>query len=82
MSKATTEQPHQFKPGDSAIWWKRIPGGSYAYPIKVTILAVTPKRVKVAGDDDGRYVTRFVPPESLQSQSYSKPKLLVDFLGT
>jgi len=39
------------------------------YPIKVTVLAVTPKRVKVAGDDDGRYVTRFVPPESLQLQS-------------
>ena len=65
----TMQQLHQFQPGDVAIWWKRIPGGLYRYPINVTVLAVTPKRVKVAGDDDGRYVTRFVPPESLQLQS-------------
>ncbi len=69
MSKGTTRQPHQFQPGDVAIWWKHIPGGPYVYPIKVTVLAVTPKRVKVAGDDDGTYVTRFVAPESLQPQS-------------
>jgi len=69
MSKATPEQPHQFRLGDSAIWWKRIPGGTYVYPIKVTVLAVTPKRVKVTGDDDGRSVTRFVPPESVQRQT-------------
>jgi hypothetical protein len=68
MSKATTRQPQQFQPGDLAIWWKRIGGGAYVYPIKVTVLAVTPKRVKVAGDDDGAYVTRFVPRESLQLQ--------------
>jgi hypothetical protein len=69
MSKAATRQPHQFQPGDVAIWWKRMPGGAYVYPIKVTVLAVTPKRVKVAGDDDGTNVTRFVPPESLQPQT-------------
>ena len=69
MSQAATQQPHQFQPGDVAIWWKRIPGGPYVYPIKVTVLAVTPKRVKVAGDDDGTFVTRFVPPESLQPQT-------------
>lgn len=43
MSKTTTRQPHQFQPGDVAIWWKRIPGGPYVYPIKVTVLAITPK---------------------------------------
>jgi hypothetical protein len=69
MNKAAPRQAHQFQPGDVAIWWKRIPGGPYVYPIKVTILAVTPKRVKVAGDDDGRFVIRFVPPESLQPQT-------------
>jgi len=69
MSRATTRQGQQLQPGDLAIWWKRIPGGLYVYPIKVTVLAVTPKRVKVAGDDDGAYVTRFVPCESLQLQS-------------
>jgi hypothetical protein len=69
MSKATPRQLHQFQPGDRAIWWKRIPGGPYVYPIKVTVLAVTAKRVKVAGDDDGTYVTRFVPSESLQLQT-------------
>ena len=69
MSKATTRHLHRFQPGDVAIWWKRIPGGPYVYPIKVTVLAVTPKRVKVAGDDDGTYVTRFVPPARLQLQS-------------
>ena len=69
MSKGTARQPHQFQPGDRVIWWKRIPGGPYVYSIKVTVLAVTAKQVKVAGDDDGIYVTRFVPPESLQLQN-------------
>jgi len=72
MSKPTTQQPHQFQPGDVAIWWQRIPSGPYMYPIKVTVLGVTPKRVKVAGDNDGRYVTRFVPPDSLQLQSQAR----------
>jgi len=69
MSKTAMQQGHQFHPGDVAIWWKRIPGGPYVYPIKVTVLAVTSKRVKVAAEDDGTYVTRFVPPESLQPQT-------------
>ena len=33
------------KPGDKVIWWKRIPGGDYVYPVQATVLALTAKRV-------------------------------------
>ena len=50
------------------IWWKRIPGGDYVYPVQATVLALTEKRVKIEADDDGKIVIRHVPPESLQRQ--------------
>ena len=56
------------KPGDRVIWWKRIPGGDYVYPVQATVLALTEKRVKIEADDDGDIVVRYVPPESLQRQ--------------
>jgi hypothetical protein len=56
------------QPGDKVIWWKRIPGGDYVYPAQATVLALTPKRVKIEADDDGDTVVRYVPPESLQRQ--------------
>ena len=56
------------KPGDRVIWWKRIPGGDYVYPVQATVLAVTAKRVKIEADDDADIVIRYVPRESLQRQ--------------
>ena len=56
------------KPGDRVIWWKRIPGGDYVYPVEATVLALTAKRVKIEADDDGDIVVRYVPRESLQRQ--------------
>ena len=56
------------KPGDKVIWWKRIPGGDYVYPVQATVLALTAKRVKIEANDDGDSVIRYVPPESLQRQ--------------
>ena len=56
------------KPGDRVIWWKRIPGGDYVYPVQATVLALTEKRVKIEADDDGEIGIRYVPPESLQRQ--------------
>ena len=56
------------KPGDKVIWWKRIPGGDYVYPVQATVLTLTPKRVKIEADDDGDIVVRYVPRESLQPQ--------------
>ena len=56
------------KPGDRVIWWKRIPGGDYVYPVQATVLALTEKRVKIEADDDGDIVVRYVPRESLQRQ--------------
>jgi hypothetical protein len=53
-------------PGDTVIWWKRIPGGEYVYPVKATVLALTPKRVKIEADDEGQTVIRYVPVQSLQ----------------
>lgn len=56
------------KPGDRVVWWKRIPGGDYAYPVQATVLVLTEKRVKIKADDDGDIVIRYVPPQSLQRQ--------------
>jgi hypothetical protein len=41
------------QPGDKVIWWKRIPGGDYVYPVEATVLAFTEKRMKIEADDDG-----------------------------
>jgi hypothetical protein len=49
------------QPGDRVIWWKRIPGGDYVYPVQATVLALTAKRVKIEADDDGDIVIRYVP---------------------
>ena len=56
------------KPGDRVIWWKRIPGGDYVYPVQATVLSLTAKRVKIEADDNGDIVIRYVPLESLQGQ--------------
>src|SRR2546425_9703827 len=56
------------QPGDKVIWWKRIPGGDYVYPIQATVLVLTKKRVKIEADDDGKIGIRYVPPERLQRQ--------------
>ena len=61
-----TSEHAVLKPGDKVIWWKRIPGGDYVYPVQATVLAVTAKRVKIEADDDGDIVVRYVPRESLQ----------------
>jgi hypothetical protein len=56
------------QPGDKVIWWKRIPGGDYVYPVQATVLALMAKRVKIEADDDGEIVIRHVPLQSLQRQ--------------
>jgi hypothetical protein len=56
------------QPGDRVIWWKRIPGGDYVYPVQAAVLSLTAKRVKIEADDDGDLVVRYVPRESLQRQ--------------
>jgi hypothetical protein len=56
------------QPGNRVIWWKRIPGGDYVYPVQATVLTVTAKRVKIAAEDDGERVIRYVPAQSLQRQ--------------
>ena len=63
-----TSEHAALKPGDRLIWWKRIPGGDYVYPVQATVLTLTPKRVKIEADDDGDIVVRYVPRESLQRQ--------------
>src|SRR5215831_2106236 len=54
------------KPGDKVIWWKRMPGGDYVYPVQATVLTVTAKRVKSAARDDGERMIRSVPVQRLQ----------------
>jgi hypothetical protein len=62
-----TTQPLQR--GESVIWLKRLPGGPYVVPITATVIAMTPKRVKIMADDDGERVIRYVPSESLQRRT-------------
>jgi hypothetical protein len=64
---AAESQP--FHPGEPVIWLKRLPGGPYVVPLTATVVAITPKRVKIIADDDGRMITRFVPRESLQRRT-------------
>ena len=61
-----SDSQRAFKPGEPVVWWKRVPGGDYVYPVSATVLAVTSKRVRIEADDDGQIVIRYVPPESLQ----------------
>ena len=63
----SAEQP--FQPGESVIWLKRLPGGPYVVPLTATVIAITPKRIKIMANDDGELVTRFVPSESLQRRT-------------
>jgi hypothetical protein len=63
----STAQP--FQPGESVIWLKRLPGGPYVVPLTATVIAITPKRIKIMANDDGELVTRFVPSESLQRRT-------------
>ena len=63
-----TSENTALKLGDRVIWWKRIPGGDYVYPVQATVLALTAKRVKIEADDDGDIVVRYVPRASLQRQ--------------
>ena len=54
------------QPGDKVIWWKRMAGGDYVYPVQATVLTVTAKQVKIEADDDGKIGIRYVPLQSLQ----------------
>jgi hypothetical protein len=65
-----TDQP--FKVGEQVIWWKRIPGGNYVFPVSAKVLAVTAQRVKIQADDDGEIVIRYVPLESLQRREENR----------
>ena len=58
--------PQPLEIGDQVIWWKRLPGGDYVFPVSAKVVAVMAKRVKIEADDDGEFVIRYVPPESLQ----------------
>ena len=66
VSHAVKVTKQAFRVGEQVIWFKRIPGGDYVYPVSAKVLAVTAKRVKIEADDDGEIVIRHVPPESLQ----------------
>jgi hypothetical protein len=54
-----------FKVGDRVVWWKQTPGGGYVIPVLATVLAVTPKRVKIDAEDEDGDVIRYVLPGSL-----------------
>ena len=54
--------------GDKVIWWKRMAGGDYVFPVPATVLSLTKKRVKIEADDDGKIGMRYVPAQSLRHQ--------------
>jgi hypothetical protein len=37
MVRCPQHTSHRFRPGERVIWWKRIPGGEYVYPVHVTM---------------------------------------------
>src|SRR3954469_20403093 len=55
-----------FKPGDTVVWFKQVPGGGYVFPVSARVLAITEKRIKIEADDEGGKVIRHVQPKSLQ----------------
>jgi hypothetical protein len=60
---------HPFRPGDEVIWLKNV-GGGFVFPVRATVVAVTPKRVTITADDPDEkgegVVTRHVAPSRLQ----------------
>ena len=60
-----------FKPGDRVVWWKQTPGGGYVFPVLSTVLAVTPKRVKIEAEDEEGKVIRHVLPSSIEHHAPS-----------
>jgi hypothetical protein len=62
-----------FKPGDRVIWWKQTPGGGYVFPVLSTVLAVTPKRIKIEAEEEEGKVIRHVQAKSIEHHE-SPPK--------
>src|SRR5262245_47128968 len=58
-----------FKPGDRVVWWKQ--EGGYVVPVLATVLAVTPKRVKIEAEDEQGDVIRHVSPQSIEHHAPS-----------
>jgi hypothetical protein len=58
-----------FKLGDKVIWWKRIPGGDYVYPVAAVVIALTAKRVKIQGDDDGELLFALCRRKACRSEN-------------
>ena len=68
MAQFPQDTSPRLRPGERVIWWKRLPGGAYAYPVRASVLTTTAKRVKIEAEDDSRVVIRYVPAPSLQRQ--------------
>jgi hypothetical protein len=71
MVRCPQNTSKMLRPGERVMWWKRIPGGEYVYPVHaavLTVLTMTAKRVKIEADDDGERVMRYVPADSLERQ--------------
>jgi hypothetical protein len=56
----------ELKVGDKVVWFKRIPGSDYVYPVAGKALGFTEKRVKIEVDDDGEIMIRYVNRDNLQ----------------
>lgn len=56
----------KLKVGDRVVWFKRIPGGDYVYPVAGNVLGFTEKRVKIEADDDGEIGIRYVNRDNLK----------------
>ncbi len=68
MEQFSPNASKNLRPGERVMWWKRIPGGVYVYPVRAMVLTTTAKRIKIEAEDDGRIVIRYVAAESLQRQ--------------
>ena len=56
----------ELKVGDKVVWFKRISGSDYVYPVAGKVLGFTEKRVKIEVDDEGEIMIRYVNRDNLQ----------------
>jgi hypothetical protein len=70
---------HSFQPGDTVIWLRDV-GSGFVFPVRATVVGVTPKRVTITANDPDEkgegVVTRHVSPASLQPH-IGRPKRAV-----
>ena len=74
-----TKAPQPLEIGDQVIWWKRVPGGDYVFPVSAKVLAVTAtcRRKVCSGETESSMLEEIFPspPARLPLGEGSNPLL-------